>query len=535
MHPACRRLVLLALLTLVAALLRFSATSFGLPDKYRPDEGYLVLRALDFEHDWNPRFAVYPAAQMYLQHGLLRLYAKLAAPGARDFREVYAPDGGALAYLLGRRLSAAFGAATVPAIYLVASSGYGPVAGFTAAALVALSPIHVRESRYATTDAALVFWLTLALGAILALTRRGRYRDYLAAGALAGLATATKYPAATVLVGIVIGHLEGCHREGRSIARALIDPRIYAALALAALVFLCATPYFVLDWQSTLESFRYQRAFVLGGGGNADAGYGWSWLLLHALPDGFGLGCSLLFAAALFWALARPGSGALALAGFVLLSFLGMTLSRYVFYRYILVALPALAILAGAMVSDLLALAERRDVPQGRSVIAIVLGLVVLLGPATARNLMLIRLLDREDTRTVARKWIAANVPRGSSIAVSDAAKRFGKPQLSGEYQLVPLEPLASLRAKRVEWVFADTSPLRFFSPGPDAAELSELERDAKLRLDVDPVRPDAPAPVFDAADAFYAPLRNIGSMSRPGPRVRIWQIDSGQRIEDRR
>src|SRR5580692_3273260 len=57
-----------AALTLIAGWLRFTATSFGLPDHFRPDEEYMISCALGFERDWNPHFALYPAAQMYIQH-----------------------------------------------------------------------------------------------------------------------------------------------------------------------------------------------------------------------------------------------------------------------------------------------------------------------------------------------------------------------------------------------------------------------------------------------------------------------------------
>jgi 4-amino-4-deoxy-L-arabinose transferase-like glycosyltransferase len=513
------RLGLLAALTLAAGWLRFSATSFGLPDKFRPDEEYLVSRALGFSADWNPHFSVYPAAQMYLQHALLRGYARWTAPEVRDFRIVYAPDGAALAHLLGRRLSAAFGTANVPLIYWAAAPAGGPIAGFAAATLLAFSPIHVRESRYATTDAAAVFWLTLAMAFVLRMVARGRYRDYLGAGAFIGLATATKYPAGAMLAALPVAHLETRWRERRSSWRAIFDLRLYAALYFAVVVFVCGTPYFLIDWKETVQGFEYQRGFVLGGTGNPYSGYGWPWLLFRAMPDGFGLGCELLFAAGLVWALARRHAGALALAAFLALACLGMTRSHYVFYRYIVIPLPALVVLAGSMVGDLCQGFGRRG-----AVLAIAI-LAGVLAPAIVRDVKLIRLLRREDTRSLARKWIVEHVPRGARIAASDARTPYGKPQLPLDYQLVPLAPTAELRAQKVNWILADSSPLRFYSPGPSAAELAELDRDATLLFDVDPVKPGAPDPVFDAADAFYAPLRHIASMSRPGPRIRVWRL----------
>ena len=171
------RLIALSLLTLVAGWLRFTATSFGLPDRFRPDEEYMVSRALGFDMDWNPHFAVYPAAQMYVQHAALISYAFII--GTRtSFRDAYATDNQALAYLVSRRVSAAFGTAAVPAIYFAGAATFGSGAALAAAAVVAVSTISVRESKYATTDAAAAFWVTLAITMLLRMLRRGRYADY---------------------------------------------------------------------------------------------------------------------------------------------------------------------------------------------------------------------------------------------------------------------------------------------------------------------------------------------------------------------
>ena len=234
------------------------------------------------------------------------------------------------------------------------------------------------------------------------------------------------------------------------------------------------------------------------------------------------VGCELLFGAAFLWGLVRPRPGTIALAAFVVVACLGMTSSHYVFYRYIVVPLPALAILAGLLVADVLSFRARlRGLP--RAALA-ALFLAVLLLPAAVRDVKLIRLLRREDTRTLARKWIVAHVPRGARIATSDMTP-YGKPQLPADYQLIPLAPLPTLRSQGVHWVLSDSSPLRFYSRGPTPAELEELQSGATLAFEVDPVKPGAPEPVFDAADAFYAPLRHIASMTRPGPRIRIWKL----------
>ncbi len=519
------RLLVLAALTLLSGWLRFTAAGFGLPGKFRPDEEYVLSRALGASVDWNPHFAIYPAAHGYVLHGVLRTWAALTG---REFATAYAADGQAEAWLVARRVSAALGTATVPAIYLATAPAFGTTAGLVAAAIVATTPLHARDSKFATTDIAAVFWLTLAIAATLRVVRRGALRDSLASGLLAGLAIATKYPAGAVLVAVGAAHVGARWREGRTLWRSLRDIRPWLALWAAVAAFACATPSFFLDWQQTLADFDYQSSVVAAGVHNPQAGHGWSWLLLHVLPDGFGLAPALLFAAGLALAVLRPAPGTLSLASFVVVACAGIASSRSVFYRYALIPLPGMAILAGRAFA-LAAGAIQRRAPAGlaRRAVSVVLvaGLAALLAAPLVRSWKANRLLARRDTRELARVWIESNVPAGSSIAATDAGTPYGKPQLGGDRPLVELGDPATLRERSLRFVLSDSSPLAYYSRGPSEAEQAFLDAEADLRFEVDPLEPGTPAPVFDQADAFYVPLRHIASVDRPGPRIRIWEI----------
>ena len=341
---------------------------------------------------------------------------------------------------------------------------------------------------------------------------------------MAGFAIANKYPSGAILFGLGLAHFEARWREGRTLWRTFLDLRPYVAVYAAVVAFLCGTPYLVLDWDQTVKDFAYQRGFVQNGVGNTAAGWGWSWLVLKVMPDSFGLALALLLAAGLVWAVVRPSLGTLSLVGFLLIAFLGMTGSRYSFYRYVMVPLPALVLLAGRLVGDVVAALGRRIRPA-RAELAVAAALVVLLVPSMIRDWKLNRILARRDTRTMAREWIEERLPGGGQIAASDHGTPYGKPQLPPSYKWVPIEDPAALRAKGIEYVLADTSPLAFYSPGPTPAQLARLEQAATLEFDVDPIDSDGPPPVFDMADAFYTPLQHASSMSRPGPRIRIWRL----------
>jgi hypothetical protein len=518
------RLAALLALTIVAGVLRFTALDFGLPDKFRPDEEYLTSRAVGFRNDFNPNFSIYPAGQMYVQHGVLRLVALIEGHQG-DFREIFLPEGLSRAHLVGRQLSAAFGTATIPAMYWAVLPAYGAPAALASAGVMALATLHVRDSKFATSDAACVFWLTLAMGMLLRIVTRGRRMDSLLAGIFVGAAIGTKYPAGALLGGLALAHIGARFREGRSLWRVVRDIRPYLTLWAALVTTLCFTPYLLLDWEETVTGFAYQRGFVERGVGNEFAGWGWTWLLTRAFPDSLGDVLSLLLAAAVLWATLRPRPGTWSLLAFVAIACAGIAASRYTFYRYILIPLPALAILAGLLWSDVREFLEDRT-GRGVANTMATLGLICLLIPAGIRDYKINRLLGRRDSRTVAGEWIATNIPRGALIAMTDRGTPYGKPTI-GNRRAAPFVDVADARRKGIRWVLSDSSILPFYSRGPSEFQLADLEESASLVLDIDPRKPDTPTPVYDQADAFYVPLRHASSIKRPGPRIRIWEIDS--------
>jgi hypothetical protein len=512
----------LILITLVAGWLRFTGASFGLPDTFRPDEEYIISRAWGFERDWNPNFAIYPAAQMYVDHLALVLNARVQGVH-ESFRQAYSSFG--QVYLLIRRVSAGFGTATIPAIYFAAAP-LGTATALGASALMAAATLHVRESKYATTDAGAVFWITLCLAMIvrIALTGKGRY--YLAAGLLAGFATATKYPAGVLVPAIAVAHLEARIREGRSLWRSFRDIRIFVAGFGAIVAFVCGTPYFFLDWTQTVGDYQYQRGFVVDGLANPQTTYGVRWLLFHAAPESFGIVMMGLFLAAMIWMALRPRLATYPLLAFVLVACVSMTRSHYVFYRYLVFPLPALILLAAAFLADLAGLAAPRLGPRAAG--AALCGLLgLLIWPSLLRDIELDRLLLQPDSRVVAREWIEHNIPPGSRIAVTDMGNQCGKPRLPPYYQMVPMGPVEALRAHQVNWVLSDYLPqIAFYSSGPSPSEEADLMQNAKLVLNVNPIMPGKGPPVFDPNDAYYAPIARISSMNRAGPIIRIWRLD---------
>ena len=303
----------LAALIILGGWLRFAAIGFGLPDKFQPDEPLLVVPALDLGNDWNPHFnnfLFYPAAQVYLLHAVLRSYATVTRSGT-NLPEVYAADRQARAFFIAREVSAAMGTATIPAVYWAAELAFGPTAALASAAIVAVSSIHVRESKFAKMEVPSGLWLVLAMGMMLRIACRGRGSDYALAGFFLGLATATHYLAGIAVFGILVSHLEARRRENRPPLTALADSRIYVAGCATLLTFFCTTPYFFLDLAQTVQRYEQEKMIVASFG--LPAARGWGYLSLRVMPDSLGIALLAFVSLAVLWVIFHPRLGTLSL------------------------------------------------------------------------------------------------------------------------------------------------------------------------------------------------------------------------------
>ncbi|HEV3455467.1 MAG TPA: glycosyltransferase family 39 protein [Thermoanaerobaculia bacterium] len=219
-----RTLAALALPALVALSLavRFAGIDSEVGGRYYLDEGtyYHHATLIDGGELLSNTF-VYPHLTYYAD--ALTLWAAGLFPAAVGalVRSLYGVvDPLAVSWLLLRGLVALLSALTVVPVYMIAerlgrgggngsgSTGDGglPWTGHAAAALAAglliVSDLYNEGSHLNTCDVPSAFFATLCLLFVVRLMDRESARDYALAGVAAGLAAASKYPAALVALGI---------------------------------------------------------------------------------------------------------------------------------------------------------------------------------------------------------------------------------------------------------------------------------------------------------------------------------------------
>lgn len=176
--------------------------------------------------------------------------------------------------------SLVFGSLTVPLIWWVGRSWFGPAAGLSAAALAALSDYHILFSRSALTDVTLGFWLLLAVYCFECAFRTLNPARAVIAGVVTGLAWWTKYngwlPLAISLSGLLAWSLFA-PREERQLERRLLLWAVAAVTAIAVW-----SPFWWLLPQGYSQVAANHRLYVVGFTG------WWSGFVRHYESQSFG-------------------------------------------------------------------------------------------------------------------------------------------------------------------------------------------------------------------------------------------------------
>lgn len=425
-------------LLLAALLLRVWALDWGLPYVEHPDEPFYVEIVVRMVRDGNPNPMSFwhPTLLFYLMAVVTRLhawwgvqtglYGYVEALPIKTYLFTTAPE----LYVWNRAVSALFGAATVPLLYLLGCRMFDRRTALLGAALLALATFHIDNSHFIATSVPAGLWTTLLLVGAWGVARDGRWRGYLLAGLAAGLAAGTKYNAGIVGLTVVAAHLLFWGRAG--LGRPLL--RVVASGGLALLVFLLTNPFALLDGERFLADLATQRnAYLVPGGDFVGpwnvAGYARFFLNEGLLPAGCLL--ALLGLPLLLRRFPRPTLLLLAAIAIKLLLLLAYPTN---FVRNLLLIFPLAVLLTAA---GAVALADRLPWALARRVALVGMALL-LLAPQARDTAWLLGYWSRPYTLVAAADQLR-DLPGGMLAAVE-----MHPVQWAGHPVVTPVRWLAS-------------------------------------------------------------------------------------------
>ena len=480
----------------------------------------------------NPHFADWP-----------HLYFYVAAAWLAPWRLLGLVSDPASGYLGVRVLDALLGSLTVLLVFDFGRRAYGWLAGFFAAAALAVAFLHVRDSHFGTLDIP----LTLACVAALYIAYRTMHargaRPLLINGIALGVAASLKYNGALVFAGIAAA------QTLRARAELIRWPRLLARLALIGVVGIVtlalSSPFLVLDPGKTAHGIGYIFQHL----GRATApSIGWVQLSL-ALWYGIDPVLVLLAVIGVAYAAWRRQPADVIILTFLLVYFLLIGAGRSVFLRYADPMIPPLLLLGGRALAALVDLTARGRARRLALAAALVLIAVAPLGHDVRYDL----LIHETDTRTLAFDWLAQHVPAGGRAAVPYMAGPAHDQAMidSGEHSHGATDPyIASFLDSRLETQYTIRELTRddlqltsldtfrkegivyvligYETPGTGCQALSPLEQTVRAQgpplASFSPTN-GCPDSVFDPIDTYYVPLAGYEGWVRPGPQIRIYRL----------
>jgi hypothetical protein len=453
----------------------------------------------------NPETGDWPGLPFYLTLATQMIYRgyDFVAHGASTAPEFAArmehdPSG---MFLFGRAIGALVGTLTVFLVYVVGTRLWDRRLGLTAALLLALNPFHVLTSQRVSDPNLLALLFVLLATVQLVRARAPNTRDSAIAGAMIGLAAASKYVPVVLLIVVALAQVERADRRWRVRWEA-----VGAAVLGAAIAFFVASPYTILDWTQKSQSMTEQRWRLLSEWvGLSDAPISLPTYLTRTFPAMLGWPGYLVAIAGTALLFARGGRGwvvaAVPLALLLPTGTMALAQERFM--------VPALGSLVVAAAFAILRFAEQWRA-RIRLLAPALLALVILWPlPSYIRTRIALRL---PDTRALAHRWIRDAIPGTEPMALDVYGPEF-PPRFDERLAflwpfMVTNAPLVRA-AYRPEWL----DGLRYYVTS------SEVER-----------RFTAAARHYPAEAAFHRWIRAHGTV--------VWSSDSlhasGPRIEVR-
>lgn len=541
----------IGMILLMALGVRVWGIGFGLPYLYHYDEHFYVNTALKLGNGIlaNPPYAPTGLANiLFVEYAGYFVFGKIFGlfSSANEFEAIFRSDPSTF-YLLARATSAILGVITVAVIYKLGKLTSSLAVGLIAAAFLSVSFLHVRDSHYAVPDVAMTSFIMIAV-TLAAVGMHRNERKYLYLSAVSGgLAIAMKWTALPVALVIAWASLWTEVDERRTFLARLWSRPLFVSVILFILGFAVGTPQMLIEPTPFIRHAFGQLHADQDGGfeiWQVDTLSGW---LFYGKTLLYGMGLPLLTVGLigmmrqLFKFLRTANKSSILLLLFPLIYYLLMGSTRHYFARYAIPLIPFLALFAAEALAATAVWLKHRQPRLARSLAAVLI-LFAMVQPfvqSIRHNI----LLTREDTRTLAKKWVESNILTGAKIAVD--WQTYGPP-LSTTDKTVPHSnrvfdvthlggtgladhPLNWYQQQGFDYLITSSFiydiPLVFEEENEKRqAFYKSLDQNLELVQEIRPNYTDRTPPFI--FDEIYGPAISLWTRDRPGPVLKVYKVD---------
>lgn len=436
---------------ILAFLLRIVGVNHSLPFTFHPDEPSIVRSALGIRFNPNPDHFDWPHLYIYINFFVYMIFAWVRS-GLELIKLkpllLFLWDDSTIFYILTRSLTAIFGSLTVIPIYLASKTLFNKYAGYIAAFILAVMPLHVYNSHYTMPDVPMVFFLAwFAYFSSKILFSESKI-NYILAGLFAGFATSCKYNGGLLVFLIPLAHLLRVfiYKKDKLLSKKLFLPVLSGVLFIFG--FLIGTPFALLDYNTFSRTDGPAGAFwQFKNVGKVSFAYQIPQFfenMFVMLPQNVGYTPVLIFfavfALSMFWLIKKKNTHFVYKAFLVMVPFVfivfyvsGFDKSRA---HYIFPAYPFLAMIAGSLFS--------LDIKVNK-VLKYLFVLFLLLIPLYFSVISTVT-LSKKDTRVEFYEWGQENIDKNLPVVyLSSIMKRvFEKLQVKTYTDLQYIRKLES-------------------------------------------------------------------------------------------
>jgi hypothetical protein len=196
---------------------------------------------------------MYPLALLLRLREAVGFAAPLYGPDRRildRFRADPAPF-----YVIGRGLSALYATLSIPLVFWIGRRAFSPKVALVGALWALLPPVILVRAQMVRSDSAALFWGLLALLLMLRASDQPSRARWIAAGAVVGIAGASRYFMIVLAVPFAALMADGVRRAEPAARRSAIAWTL-VALAAIPVGFLLVTPYLVPEWDLALDDIQ---------------------------------------------------------------------------------------------------------------------------------------------------------------------------------------------------------------------------------------------------------------------------------------